>query len=47
MSAYGVTVLHFTPGQLRAKRGEVVTAIRNAIDAGRPLPQVCTLPASW
>ena len=48
MSAHGIIALHFTPGQIAAKRGEVVSAIRSAIAAGRnrPLPQVRALAAS-
>jgi hypothetical protein len=45
MSAYGILVLHFTPGQIRSERHEVTTAIRKALTAGRPLPAVRALPA--
>jgi hypothetical protein len=38
MSAHGIIVLHFTPGQIAAKRNEVVTAIRSGIAAGRSRP---------
>lgn len=47
MSSHGIVVLHFTPGQIRTKRNDVVIAIRNALTAGRnrpPLP-IRTLPA--
>jgi len=37
MGRYGIVVLHFTPGQIRAKPGQVVTDIRAALLAGRPL----------
>jgi hypothetical protein len=48
MSAHGIIALHFTPGQIRTKRNEVVTAIRSAIEAGRsrPPPPIRALPAS-
>jgi hypothetical protein len=48
MSAHGIIALHFTPGQISAKRNEVVTAIRSALAAGcsRPLPQIRALPAN-
>ena len=48
MSAHGIIALHFTPGQISAKRNEVATAIRSALAAGasRPLPQIRALPAS-
>jgi hypothetical protein len=47
MSAVGIIVLHFTPGQVRSQPNEVVTAIRSAIAAGRgrPLPAVRALAA--
>jgi hypothetical protein len=48
MSAHGIIALHFTPGQITAKRSEVVAGIRSAIAVGRsrPLPQVRAVPAS-
>jgi hypothetical protein len=48
MSAHGIIALHFMPGQITAKRNEVVTAIRSALAAGcnRPLPPFRTLRAS-
>lgn len=48
MSALGIIVLHFTPGQIRSKRPDVVAAIRDAIAAGqgRPLPRIRAVPAS-
>jgi hypothetical protein len=48
MSAVGIIVLHFTPGQIHSQRTEVVTAIRSAIAAGRnpPLPAIRTLAAA-
>ena len=46
MTSHGLAVLHFTPGQLRSKSGEVVTTIREALGKGRPLPQIRALPAS-
>jgi hypothetical protein len=47
MSAHGIIALHFTPGQIRTKRNEVVAAIRSAIEAGRssPPPAIRALPA--
>jgi hypothetical protein len=46
MSAHGIIVLHFTPGQINTKRNEVATAIRSALAAGcsRPLPRIRALP---
>jgi hypothetical protein len=38
MGRYGIVVLHFTPGQIRAKPGQVVTDIRAALLAGRQRP---------
>jgi hypothetical protein len=46
MSAHGIIVLHFTPGQIRSARHEVTTAIRNALAAGRALPAIRALPAN-
>jgi hypothetical protein len=37
MGRYGIVVLHFTPGQIRTKPERVVTDIRSALLAGRPL----------
>ncbi len=37
MSRYGIVVLHFTPGQIRTTPEQVVTGIRSALLAGRPL----------
>lgn len=37
MGRYGIVVLHFTPGQIRTKPEQVVTDIRAALLAGRPL----------
>ena len=37
MGRYGIVVLHFTPGQIRTKPKQVVTDIRSALLAGRPL----------
>ena len=44
MSAYGIVVLHFTPVQIRDQPGFVVAAIRNAINNGRPRPDIRALP---
>ena len=38
MGRYGIVVLHFTPGQIRAKPEQVVTDIRAALLAGRQRP---------
>jgi hypothetical protein len=37
MGRYGIVVLHFTPGQIRTRPEQVVTDIRSALLAGRPL----------
>jgi very-short-patch-repair endonuclease len=37
MGRHGIVVLHFTPGQIRTKPEQVVTDIRSALLAGRPL----------
>jgi hypothetical protein len=37
MSGHGIVVLHFTPGQIRTRPEQVVTDIRSALLAGRPL----------
>jgi hypothetical protein len=46
MSAHGIIVLHFTPGQIRSARHEVTTAIGKALAAGRTLPAIRALPAN-
>jgi hypothetical protein len=46
MSAEGIIVLHYTPRQLRTDSRHVITTIRSALAAGRPLPHITTLPAS-
>jgi hypothetical protein len=48
LSAVGIIVLHFTPGQICSQRNDVVTAIRSALAAGqnRPLPAIRAVPAS-
>jgi hypothetical protein len=48
MSARGIIVMHFTPGQLRAKPAEVIAQLRSALDKGRqrpPLP-IRAVPAA-
>ena len=45
MGTHGVVVLPFTPGQVRAKNGEVAATIRDALGAGRPLPGIRALAA--
>jgi hypothetical protein len=46
LSSHGIIVLHFTPGQIRIKRGDVAAAIGRALAAGRPLPGIRTVLAS-
>ena len=48
MSAHGIIVLHFTPGQIRREPERVLAAIRKALAsaAGRPPLDVRTVPAS-
>jgi len=45
MSAHGIVVLHFPPRQIRYKRQQVASIIRQALAAGRQLPQIRTIPA--
>jgi hypothetical protein len=47
MSAYGIIVLHFTPGQIRREPDRVLAAIRKALAsaAGRPTLDIRTVPA--
>jgi very-short-patch-repair endonuclease len=47
MAAYGITVLHFTPRQLRTQSDQVIATIKSALSAAKnrpPLP-VRTAPA--
>jgi hypothetical protein len=48
MTAHGILLLHFTPGQIRAQPGEVAAAIRKALAAGgaRPRLPIRTFPAA-
>jgi len=48
MSAHGIIVLHFTPGQIRREPERVLAAIRKALAsaAGRPPLDIRTVPAS-
>lgn len=48
MSAHGIIVLHFTPGQIRREPDRVLAAIRKALAsaAGRPPLDIRTVPAS-
>jgi hypothetical protein len=48
MTAHGILLLHFTPWQIRARPGEVVTAITQALAAGRGRPRlpIRALPAA-
>lgn len=48
MSAHGIIVLHFTPGQIRREPERVLAAIRKALAAaaGRPALDIRTVPAS-
>lgn len=48
MSAHGILVLHFTPGQLRASPADVIAQIRSALEQGKqrpPLP-IRTVPSA-
>jgi len=45
MSAHGIVVLHFPPRQIRYQRQQVASIIRQALAAGRQLPQIRTIPA--
>jgi len=44
MGAAGITVLHFSPNQIRNDPGFVVRTIQGALGAGRPLPWIKTVP---
>jgi very-short-patch-repair endonuclease len=44
MGAAGITVLHFSPNQIRNEPGFVVRTIQGALEAGRPLPWIKTEP---
>jgi very-short-patch-repair endonuclease len=48
MSAYGIIVLHFTPGQIRREPERVLAAIKKALASavGRPPLDIRTVPAS-
>jgi len=48
MSAHGIIVLHFTPGQIRREPERVLAAINKALAsaAGRPALDIRTVPAS-
>jgi len=45
MSAHGIVVLHFPPRQIRYQRDHVANIIRQALAAGRKLPQITTINA--
>ena len=40
MAAHGITVLHFTPRQIRTQPGTVVAAIRSALAAAASRPRL-------
>jgi len=48
MAAYGITVLHFTPRQIRTQPAEVAATIKSALTAarGRPPLSIRTIPPS-
>jgi hypothetical protein len=48
MSAYGILVLPFTPGQIRTDPDQVTDAIRTALQTGRQRPALAirALPAA-
>jgi hypothetical protein len=48
MSASGIVVLHFTPGQIRGQRRSVATTIKDTLAANsdRFLPRIAALPAT-
>jgi very-short-patch-repair endonuclease len=47
MSAHGIIVLHFTPGQVNARARRVLAAIKKALASavGRPALDIRTVPA--
>jgi hypothetical protein len=46
LAAAGLTVLHFSPKQIRTEPGQVVELITAALRAGRPATQIVTKPAA-
>src|SRR5579859_5574212 len=48
MAAHGITVLHFTPRQIRTQPAEVAATIKSALTAarGRPALPIRTIPPS-
>ncbi len=46
MTAAGISVLHFSPGQIRQQGGKVIMQIRDALRNGRPAAAIRTVPAA-
>lgn len=46
MGKYGIIVLPFTPKQIRKQPAAVIAEIRQALESGRPRPNLRTLPAT-
>jgi hypothetical protein len=46
MAAAGISVLQFTPGQLRTDPDIILRDMAAALRNGRPLPQIVTRPAA-
>jgi very-short-patch-repair endonuclease len=45
MTAHGITVMHFTPKQIRTEPRRVIAELRAAIETGRrPLREIRTVP---
>ncbi len=46
LTAAGISVLHFSPSQIRRERDKVVAQIRDALRNGRPARAITTVPAA-
>jgi hypothetical protein len=46
MGKYGIVVLPFTPRQIRSQPAEVIATIRQALEGGRPLVDLRTVPVA-
>jgi len=46
MTAAGIRVLHFSPGQIRSEPGRILQDIAGALSTGQPIPGLVTRPGS-
>jgi very-short-patch-repair endonuclease len=46
MTAAGISVLHFSPAQIRGDGDKVIAQIRDALQHGRPAEGITTVPAA-